>query len=77
VTNYIGTHFGLTEREAAEDKIRNLVFFDYLTRLPNRELLVDRLEQAMASSACHMQVPATSFSTEYAVPSSFQQSRTV
>jgi PAS domain S-box-containing protein len=40
VTNYVGSHFDITERKAAEDKIRNLAFFDHLTRLPNRRLLI-------------------------------------
>ena len=39
-----------TERKQFEDRIRQLAFFDQLTRLPNRELLQDRLRQAI--SAC-------------------------
>ena len=34
----------------AEEKIRNLAFFDVLTQLPNRRMLFDRLRQAMANS---------------------------
>lgn len=51
VTNYVGTHADITERKAAEAQIRNLAFYDPLTLLPNRRLLVDRLQQALASSA--------------------------
>ncbi|MCF8197484.1 MAG: EAL domain-containing protein [Sulfuritalea sp.] len=51
VTHYIGTHFDITERKQAEDKIRELAFFDQLTGLPNRTLLLDRLRQAMAASS--------------------------
>jgi diguanylate cyclase (GGDEF)-like protein/PAS domain S-box-containing protein len=40
----------LTERKEAEEKIRTLAFYDVLTKLPNRRLLVDRLNQALASS---------------------------
>lgn len=40
----------ITERKQAEEKIYNLAFFDSLTKLPNRRLLNDRLEQAMAAS---------------------------
>ena len=40
----------ITEEKEAEDHIRNLVFYDTLTQLPNRRLLNDRLGQAMAAS---------------------------
>jgi diguanylate cyclase (GGDEF)-like protein/PAS domain S-box-containing protein len=40
-----------TERKEAEERIRHLAFFDQLTRLPNRELLQDRLNQALSTSA--------------------------
>ena len=36
---------------AAEEEARYLAFYDALTRLPNRRLLVDRLQQVMASNA--------------------------
>ena len=51
VTNYIGTHYDITERKNAEEKIRRLAFFDPLTGLPNRTLLLDRLKQAMSVGA--------------------------
>ena len=38
------------ERHAADEQIRKLAFFDQLTSLPNRILLLDRLRQAMAAS---------------------------
>ena len=40
-----------TERKKAEERIRHLAFFDQLTRLPNRELLQDRMNQALSTSA--------------------------
>lgn len=46
-----GTLQDITERKAAEEEIRSLAFYDHLTRLPNRRLLMDRLEQAQAFSA--------------------------
>jgi len=49
VTNYVGAHFDITERKRAEEKIRTLAFFDQLTGLPNRALLLDRLKQTMAT----------------------------
>ncbi|MGB7595929.1 MAG: diguanylate cyclase, partial [Gallionella sp.] len=47
----IGIVQDFTERKAAEEKILNLAFYDPVTGLPNRRLLLDRLQQAMASSA--------------------------
>ena len=41
----------ITKRKQAESEIHSLAFYDALTRLPNRRLLMDRLNQAMASSA--------------------------
>nr|WP_223293804.1 GGDEF and EAL domain-containing protein [Sideroxydans lithotrophicus] len=41
----------ITEHKAAEEKINNLAFYDPLTGLPNRRLLLDRLQHALASSA--------------------------
>lgn len=40
----------ITERRRAEDQIRHLAYFDPLTQLPNRRLLMDRLEQALIAS---------------------------
>jgi diguanylate cyclase (GGDEF)-like protein/PAS domain S-box-containing protein len=40
-----------TERKQTEERIRHLAFFDQLTLLPNRELLQDRLGQALSTSA--------------------------
>jgi len=40
----------VTERKLAEEEIHHLAFFDPLTRLPNRRLLLDRLQQACATT---------------------------
>ena len=40
----------ISRRKAAEEEARYLAFYDVLTRLPNRRLLIDRLQQVMASS---------------------------
>jgi diguanylate cyclase (GGDEF)-like protein/PAS domain S-box-containing protein len=51
VTHYVGAHADMTEHKAAEETIKNLAFYDPLTGLPNRRLLMDRLQQSLASSA--------------------------
>ncbi|MBS0445042.1 MAG: diguanylate cyclase [Proteobacteria bacterium] len=43
-----GTLADITERRAADERLRHLAEFDALTGLPNRALFLDRLEQAMA-----------------------------
>ena len=50
VTHYVGSHIDITDQKAAEEEIKDLAFFDPLTRLPNRRLLYDRLEHALATS---------------------------
>ena len=41
----------VTQRHVAEEEIRHLAFYDSLTHLPNRRLLLDRLQQALAGAA--------------------------
>ena len=50
VTNYVASLADITMHKAAEDEIKSLAFFDPLTQLPNRRLLLDRLQQALAST---------------------------
>lgn len=51
VTRYVGTLTDITQRKAAEAAITHLAFYDPLTQLPNRRLLLDRLQHALAASA--------------------------
>jgi len=51
ITHYVATFVDMSERKAAESEIEYLAFYDQLTRLPNRRLLLDRLQQALAASA--------------------------
>ena len=53
VTHYVGTFADITLRKAAEDEIRHLAFYDPLTGLPNRRLMLERLRQALIGSARH------------------------
>jgi diguanylate cyclase (GGDEF)-like protein/PAS domain S-box-containing protein len=41
----------ISRRKAAEEEARYLAFYDALTRLPNRRLLIDRLQQVLANGA--------------------------
>jgi diguanylate cyclase (GGDEF)-like protein/PAS domain S-box-containing protein len=49
VTHYVYAASDITERRRAEEEIRNLAFYDPLTQLPNRRLLMDRLTHALAT----------------------------
>ncbi len=51
VTHYVGMHTDITERKANETEIQQLAFYDPLTQLPNRRLMMDRLNHALANSA--------------------------
>ena len=49
VTHYVSVFSDITMRKQAEDQIHQLAFYDPLTKLPNRRLLVDRLRHAMTA----------------------------
>ncbi|MEI7431280.1 MAG: PAS domain S-box protein [Betaproteobacteria bacterium] len=46
-----GTSLDITDRKVNEAKVHDLAFYDPLTHLPNRRLLMDRLGLALPSSA--------------------------
>ncbi|WP_394755447.1 EAL domain-containing protein [Rhodoferax sp.] len=50
-THYVGFFSDITERKVSEEKIDRLAFYDALTGLPNRRLLIDRLQQALTATA--------------------------
>ena len=50
VTNYVGTITDITLSKQAEQEIEDLAYYDPLTHLPNRRLMIDRIHHAMATS---------------------------
>jgi diguanylate cyclase (GGDEF)-like protein/PAS domain S-box-containing protein len=50
VQQYMALSSDITERKNLEEQVRQMAFFDPLTKIPNRRLLGDRLSQAMSAS---------------------------
>ncbi len=51
LVGYLGISLDISERKAFEAKIHDLAYYDPLTQLPNRRLLLDRLGLALPGSA--------------------------
>lgn len=49
-THYVAVKTDITNRKNMEEQVKHMAFYDTLTKLPNRRLLVDRLALSMASS---------------------------
>jgi len=50
VTHYVAVFRDISRRKQSEQEIHQLAFYDPLTHLPNRRMLLEHLNQAMASS---------------------------
>ncbi len=50
ITNYVAVFTDLSEKKAAEQRIEQLAYYDALTDLPNRSMLMGRLEQAIVQA---------------------------
>ena len=48
-THWVGVGRDITERKKSESRIHRLAFFDVLTGLPNRRLLMERIDKLLAS----------------------------
>ena len=53
VSHYVVAFSDISQRKEAEEQIRKLAFFDPLTQLPNRRMLIDRLGHALAAAIRH------------------------
>lgn len=51
VTHFVGSFTDITENKEAEAEIYRLAYYDPLTKLPNRRLLQDRLDQAIVATS--------------------------
>ncbi len=61
VSHYVHVFSDITEKKDAENKIHTMAFYDPLTQLPNRRLLLDRFDQELASARRHRQYGAVIF----------------
>ena len=50
VVNYVGQFSDITSRKKMEEGLHHLAYYDELTHLPNRSMLLDKLRQAIAQS---------------------------
>lgn len=61
VTHYVATFQDITERKQAQALIEHQAFYDALTNLPNRRLILDRLNQELSSARRHQYYGAMLF----------------
>lgn len=51
ITHFVGSFTDITSNKEAQAEIHRLAYYDPLTKLPNRRLLQDRLQQAIAATS--------------------------
>ena len=61
ITHFVWLREDITIRKQAEEQIRFLAYYDHLTQLPNRVLLQERLQGAIASAKARSQTLAMLF----------------
>ena len=61
VSHYVATFHDITERKQAEAYVKRLAYYDSLTGLPNRALLMDRLQQTLATAKRQRKISALLF----------------
>jgi PAS domain S-box-containing protein len=60
-THWVAVGRDITRRKVTESEIKHLAFYDPLTQLPNRQLLMDRLEAALIHNRRHPREGALMF----------------
>jgi diguanylate cyclase (GGDEF)-like protein/PAS domain S-box-containing protein len=60
-THYVAIFSDISERISAQAQVESLAFYNPLTQLPNRRLLLDRLDQALHASTRHARKNALLF----------------
>jgi diguanylate cyclase (GGDEF)-like protein/PAS domain S-box-containing protein len=61
LTHFVSGMTDITLRKASEEQIQSLAYYDPLTQLPNRRLLLNRLEKALAAALRYLHKGALLF----------------
>lgn len=61
LTHWVAVGRDITARKAADDEIEHLAFYDTLTELPNRQLLMERLTSALSKASAKKGLGALMF----------------
>ncbi len=61
ISHFVAVKQDISERKRNQEQIQRLAYYDPLTQLPNRRLLIDRLEKVLAACRRHQQYGALLF----------------